>query len=252
MNPPTRDARRVYDRPTRLFHGLLALSVAIAWLTGDASSWRVLHVSLGYGVLLLLAWRLLWGGLGPTTRTHGAMLARVRALRPTWQRWTAGFQGTMASPMVGALVALSAVLLMSLPGLAALAGVLTYFDVVGRWIKEVHELLGNLVLVVVIAHLALLLMHSLLRHRNLLWPMLSGRLTEPGPDLIRSPGTDHALVLAALMAGFWGSFWQLGLDRHPLLNPAYEQLHPKRSHHAAKPSPVPEASRIDTRPQDTM
>lgn len=252
MKPPTPDARRVYDRPTRLFHGLLALSVAIAWLTGDASSWRVLHVSLGYGVLLLLAWRLLWGSLGPTTRTHGAMLARVRALRPAWQRWMDGFQGSMAPPLLGALVALSAVLLMSLPGLAALAGVLTYFDVVGRWVKEVHELLGNLVLVVVLAHLGLLVVQSLLRRRNLLWPMVSGRLREPGPDLVRAPGTVHALVLAALMAGLWGSIWQLGLERHPLLNPAYEQLHPKHSHHAAQSPTTPLAPSPDARPQDTM
>ncbi len=56
---------RVWDLPTRLFHWLLALavvgSVASAHIGGGAMVW---HFRLGYCILALLAFRVLWGLVG--------------------------------------------------------------------------------------------------------------------------------------------------------------------------------------------
>ena len=56
---------RIWDLPTRLFHWLLAALVTGAIVTvkigGNAMQW---HFYCGYGVLCLLAFRLLWGVLG--------------------------------------------------------------------------------------------------------------------------------------------------------------------------------------------
>lgn len=56
---------RVWDLPTRLFHWALVLcvlgAVISAKLGGNAMAW---HMRLGYAVLTLVAFRLLWGMLG--------------------------------------------------------------------------------------------------------------------------------------------------------------------------------------------
>ncbi|WP_037477546.1 cytochrome b/b6 domain-containing protein, partial [Sphaerotilus natans] len=56
---------RIWDLPTRLFHGLLALAVTGAVVSakigGNAMVW---HSRLGLAVLALLAFRLVWGLVG--------------------------------------------------------------------------------------------------------------------------------------------------------------------------------------------
>jgi cytochrome b len=56
---------RVWDLPTRIFHWLLAVGVVSLFVTakigGDAMKW---HFLLGYAVLALLLFRLVWGIVG--------------------------------------------------------------------------------------------------------------------------------------------------------------------------------------------
>ena len=63
MPPASLNRVRVWDLPTRLFHWTLAVCVAGAVLTAkfDAMEW---HMRLGQAVLVLLAFRLLWGLVG--------------------------------------------------------------------------------------------------------------------------------------------------------------------------------------------
>ncbi|WP_414896468.1 cytochrome b/b6 domain-containing protein, partial [Roseateles sp.] len=56
---------RIWDLPTRLFHWVLVLcvlgSVVSAKVGGNAMVW---HMRLGYAVLALVAFRVLWGLVG--------------------------------------------------------------------------------------------------------------------------------------------------------------------------------------------
>lgn len=63
MNNASTVRVRVWDLPTRLFHGLLAAGVIGALLTAQfgAMEW---HMLLGQAVLVLLAFRLVWGVVG--------------------------------------------------------------------------------------------------------------------------------------------------------------------------------------------
>ena len=54
----------VWDVPTRVFHWLLALSFAGAFVTAESERYRDVHVALGYTVLGLVAFRLVWGLIG--------------------------------------------------------------------------------------------------------------------------------------------------------------------------------------------
>src|SRR6188508_239575 len=54
----------VWDLPLRLFHWLLAASFAGAFVTAGSERWRDIHVMLGYTVLALVAFRIVWGLVG--------------------------------------------------------------------------------------------------------------------------------------------------------------------------------------------
>src|SRR5574337_939589 len=54
----------VWDLPVRIFHWLLALSFLGAYVTADAKSLRDVHVVLGYTVVVLIAFRLVWALIG--------------------------------------------------------------------------------------------------------------------------------------------------------------------------------------------
>ena len=56
---------RVWDLPTRLFHWLLVAAVVGLVVTGNlGGNWMTWHQRLGYAVLALLVFRVLWGLVG--------------------------------------------------------------------------------------------------------------------------------------------------------------------------------------------
>ena len=96
----------------------------------------------------------------------------------------------------------------------------------GDWLEEVHEFFGNgmLVLVLVLAHIGVVLGLSLLRRRNLVAPMLTGRTAGAGPDLVRRPFSGVAALLLAAVLAFWAWQWQTA----PLPG---DGAHAAQSHH---------------------
>ena len=66
----------------------------------------------------------------------------------------------------------------------------------GRWVASLHEGTAYAYLVLVIAHLTILALMSLLHWRNAASPMLTGRMTGRGPDLLRSDRKPLGIALA--------------------------------------------------------
>jgi cytochrome b len=66
---------RVWDLPTRLFHWLLALAVIGLVVTANVGgNWMSWHLRLGYAVLTLLLFRLVWGFVGGHWSRFGSFL----------------------------------------------------------------------------------------------------------------------------------------------------------------------------------
>ena len=182
VRPP---GRRVTDAPTRMFHWLFALCFLGAYVTAESEPWRALHVTLGYSLAGLLAFRLLYGVVGPRHAGLG-MLLRKLAGAPAWLRTArqslqrkslAGVNWRQGQNLLMAL-AIVALLVLVLP--LTLSGYATYNDwgevLGGDWIEEVHGFFGDFFLLVVLGHLALILGLSLLRRKNQALPMLTGRI----------------------------------------------------------------------------
>lgn len=214
MATPPSAGRRVTDAPTRAFHWLFALCFVGAYLSADSERWRLVHVVLGYTMAALLGWRVLYGLIGPR-HVRLAALARKLAATPAWARTTlqalragdgnaltgAGRQGQNL-----ALAGVIAALLLAVPPLV-ISGVATFHDWGGEWLEEVHELFGNGMLALVLAHLGLLATLSVWRRQNLARPMLTGRVAGRGPDLVTRNHGGLALLLVLAVLGYWGWEW---------------------------------------------
>lgn len=209
--------RLVTDAPTRMFHWLFALSFLGAYVTADGEHWRLLHVTLGYTMAGLLAFRVLYGLFGPRQAGLGLLWRKLGAL-PGWLRsiraavLTGSLVGVNWRQGQNLLMALAVVGLLALVVPLTLSGYGTYHDwgdvLGGDWIEELHEFFGEAILFVVLAHLALIGALSLLRRKNLALPMLSGRVEGPGPNLVQHNRRWLAalLLIAVLAYGAWE--WQ--------------------------------------------
>lgn len=54
----------VWDAPVRVFHWLLAISFAVAYLSAESERWGLVHVTAGYTMAGLVAFRVVWGLVG--------------------------------------------------------------------------------------------------------------------------------------------------------------------------------------------
>lgn len=201
--------RLTVDAPTRMTHALMALCFAGAYLTAEGERWRLVHVTLGYTVLALLAWRVLWGLFGPKQARLSLLWSRVRGF-PTWLR---GFTPNLAQARQGMnlMLGASVIALLLLMLLAGASGWSVYNEVAGAGLNEalgeVHEFMGNGLLAVVLLHLSLIVGVSVLKRRNQAAVMFTGRVEGRGPDLVRHnrPVLAGALLAAVLM--FWTWQW---------------------------------------------
>lgn len=164
---------KVWDPLVRIFHWSLAASFLVAWLSGD--EWEALHLWAGYAAAALIGFRLLWGVAGTRYARFGQFVRRPAEIRAYLGDLLRGRERRYLghNPAGGAMIL---ALLAGLAGLC-LTGWLTTTDATwgAEWVEEVHELLANLLLLLVGLHVAGVLLASLRHRENLVRAMVTGR-----------------------------------------------------------------------------
>ena len=206
---------KVWDAPVRVFHWLLVLSFAGAYLSAESERWRLLHVTLGYTLGGLVAFRLVWGLIGTRyarfasfVRGPQSVLAYFRSLRNGHPQHHLGHNPAGA-------VAIVLLLLTSVAVVAS--GWAIYNDVGGEWLSELHELAANGMLLLVAVHIAGVLWASLLHHENLVRAMVTGQKNGAPADGIRRTWAALAVVLVLAVLGYWWLQWQSAPE--PVIGP---------------------------------
>src|SRR5215471_6177411 len=73
--------RLVWDLPLRLFHWLFALGIAASWATAKAGfDWMQYHFYLGYFMIALLVFRVIWGFIGPRHARFSSFLEKPKVV----------------------------------------------------------------------------------------------------------------------------------------------------------------------------
>ncbi len=203
----SRGDRLIIDAPLRAFHWLFALSFAGAWLTAESNRWRGVHVTLGYafGGLLLLRW--LYGVIGPRQARFAQLWRRAAGVGEWLRLARTGHVDLARATTIGMGVAMLLLVTAPLPLVAAgYAGHVDWLGIGGA-MEEVHEFFANVLLALVMAHLALIALLSTLRRRNLAASMWTGRVLGPGPDLVKANRRWLAVLVLLAYLGFVG--WQV-------------------------------------------
>ncbi|MEQ1529870.1 MAG: cytochrome b/b6 domain-containing protein [Methylococcales bacterium] len=200
----------IWDLPLRLFHWLLAFSVAAAYVTaklgGALIDW---HGRIGIFILGLLVFRILWGFVGTTHSRFTSFFPTLsRLLAYAKGRW----QGIGHNPLggVSVLSLLAALGVQVGTGLFAnddiaftgpLFGFVDkgYSDQLTGW----HNTSVNILLVLIVLHIVAIVFYRWFKKTNLVLPMLTGKKEIPrslAESLIGKPDKKGLVALRLILS----------------------------------------------------
>ena len=200
---------KVWDPLLRLFHWGLVASIALVWLTAEDG--KALHEWAGYAALGLIAFRLIWGLIGPRyarftqfIRGLHEVIGYIKDMLNKREKRYIG-HNPLGSVMMLALLATIAVtggtgwliakpermaLLPEMPTIIAPAfassdegeGNDNYGEFGGEALKGLHEVFANLLLLLIFMHVAGVIYASRRHQENLALAMITGQKVAPAED----------------------------------------------------------------------
>lgn len=196
----------VWDAPVRLCHWLMVASFAGAYLTAESERWRLMHVTLGYTLAGLVAFRLIWGLVGTRHARFAAFVRGPAAVASYLRSLLRGAPEHHTGHNPAGALAIVAILLLAVG--VSVSGWAVYSDTGSEWLEETHEVLANLMLALVIVHVAAVALSSWLHHDNLVGAMFSGRKAGATHEGIRTARRGVAALVVAAVLGFWWMQWR--------------------------------------------
>jgi cytochrome b len=194
----------VWDVPTRVFHWLLVFSFIGAFVIADSERFRDIHVKLGYILLGLIAFRLLWGFVGTRYAQFRSFLFKpsetVAYVTSLIKRKPSQYLGHNPAGSV-------AIWLLLLLGITSgVTGVMALQDVGGDVLVELHDLVSYAMLVVVAGHVLGVLLSSIMYRENLVRSMITGFKEGEQSEGISQSYAWLGVVIAVVAVAFWVGF----------------------------------------------
>ncbi len=197
---------KVWDPLVRIFHWTLVAAFTTAYLTED--EWQGVHTWAGYIVAALLAFRLLWGFVGPQHArfsdfvfSPATIIAYIKDMFALRARRYIGHNPAGGAMVIALLLSLAATTLsgMQLYALEENAGPFAHIELQqlspiataradddehehegeghgegGVW-EEIHEFFANFTLLLVMLHIGGVIISSLAHNENLPRAMVTGK-----------------------------------------------------------------------------
>src|SRR5210317_1533549 len=203
----------VWDFPTRLFHWVLVVLVAVSFTTGSfGGNAMQYHEWSGFAILIVLVFRLISGFVGSRASRFSDF---VKGPAAVWRYASALVRGKSErylghNPLGGwsVLAMLLALLIQAATGLFANDDIITegplYLWVskpVSDWLTGVHRLNRYLIMVLAATHVSAVLFYLWVKHENLIKPMITGIKHWPGGDPAPPAGPVWLAAVIAAVAG---------------------------------------------------
>lgn len=194
----------VWDVPTRVFHWLLALSFGGAFMTAELERYRDIHVMLGYTLLGLIAFRLLWGFFGTRyARFHSLLFTPGEAIAYLLLLVKGKPTHYVGHNPAGSI---SIWLLLALGTASGATGVPAYQDIGGDALVEAHDVVSYVMLAIVPVHIFGVVVSSVLHRENLVRAMVTGfKFAGTGAGIGHAYTRLGIMMLVAVLA-FWGVY----------------------------------------------
>jgi cytochrome b len=191
----------VWDVPTRVFHWLLVVSFAGAFLTAESERYRDIHVALGYTLLGLIAFRLLWGFIGSRYAQFRSFLFKpgeiVAYMISMFKAKPAHYVGHNPAGSV------SVYLLLALGIATGVTGVIVFQDIGGDMLEELHEVTAYAMLTIIALHVVGVLVSSVMHRENLPRSMITGLKSAQPNEGIRRAHAWLGVIMLAVVVAFW-------------------------------------------------
>lgn len=192
----------VWDVPTRVFHWVLVICFAGAWLTSESERQQMIHYAFGYSACALVLFRLVWGLIGTRYARFAQFIKGPKQILIHFKEALGGHHATVGHNPAGGLVMLALMLIILLIGLT---GFLSLKEFLGDFMSGAHEAIASLALALVVIHIAAAIIMSFLQKENLVRAMIDGKKQGLAEQAIRFP---QYLIGFLLMLG-WGYFFYL-------------------------------------------
>ena len=167
----------IWSLPTRVFHALFALLITIAFLSAE-DEWLNFHAVIGYGVLILVIFRLCWGLWGPKHSLFKDLPLGKKNIKEFLNHIFEEKQKFLGHNPLASYVMIS---MLVVAILAVLTGALAFGIQEGKGIfsflnnsffknmklfKEIHEIFANLFIALIVAHIIGVLIDRLLHKKQ--------------------------------------------------------------------------------------
>jgi cytochrome b len=193
----------VWDWPTRIGHWMMAAAFLVAYVTGESEEWRLVHVWAGGILAGIVAFRLAWGLVGSRyarfTSFIRAPSEAVKYMRSLLLRKPEHYTGH--NPAGGWAI----VLLLAIGLATAVTGWPLYQNDGADWLEGAHEFVANLMIGIVLLHIAGVVVGSLKHKENLPRTMITGyKLGTEGEGIMGGRlWAVPLLIVCALLGGWW-------------------------------------------------
>ncbi len=206
---------RVWDLPTRIFHWSLVALVAIGLITGFISPewWMGIHIWAGYGTVLLVVFRMVWGIFGSEFSrietfvfTAGEIIAHLHELIFLRPRHYIGHNPAGAMMIFALLFFLIAITVSGLLVLGGeenqgpLAGAANYR--IGDMASDIHLVLAFILMTLIGFHIIGVFIETRLTGENLVKSMIDGYKIIPQGQSSPQPRPSRPMAAAAFLLAF--------------------------------------------------
>ncbi len=203
---------RVWDLPTRIFHWSLFVLVSTGLITGFISPewWLDIHIGAGYGILLLLVFRLVWGIFGAEYSRFKTFIflpketiAHLRDLMFKRPRHYFGHNPAGALMIFALILVLSGITFSGLVALGGkenqgpLAGIVNYRA--GELANSIHVTLNYCLLALIAGHIMGVIVEMRMTGENLVKSMIDGYKRIPKDTAVPAMRTSRPVAATGLL-----------------------------------------------------
>ena len=199
----------IWDLPIRIFHWLLVLLIAWSWYAVEIDNDLETHMFLGYCILTLVIFRIIWGFIGPRYARFGSFIYPLPEILASLRKFFARGYGNY--PGHNPLGGLSVLVLLFLLSLQVTTGLFSNDEEynfgplsdnvsphTASVLTEIHHVNFNILLGFIILHVVSVLFYLVYKRENLVRPMVTGR--KPDPLNSFEPISGSRLTAAVILA----------------------------------------------------